>query len=84
MSSPSGGFRDFRGARTGLGNTHSIFAFVQLLHGFLLSHFTLRLRQVTHDRGCCAPLMLLVRDTLFPFKVGFCTRSWLLEPCRTA
>lgn len=40
-----------RGARPGPGKMQSILARRQLEHGFFLSHLTLRLRQVTHDRG---------------------------------
>lgn len=50
-SSASGGFLLLRGARPGPGKTQSIFARTQFEHGFFLSHFTLRRRQVTHDRG---------------------------------
>jgi hypothetical protein len=51
MSSPSAGFLLLRGARPGPGKMHSIFARAQLEHGCFLSHFTLRLRQVTQDLG---------------------------------
>lgn len=51
MSSESCGFRGFRGARPGDGYTHSIFAFMQFVHFGFLSHFTLRLRHVTQERG---------------------------------
>jgi hypothetical protein len=50
-NSASGGFLLFRGARPGPGKMQSILARTQLEHGFFLSHLTLRLRQVTHDRG---------------------------------
>lgn len=51
LSLPSPGFLGFRGALPGAGKTHSMCALLQLVHGYSLSHFTLRFRQVTHDLG---------------------------------
>lgn len=78
MSSPSGGFLLFRGARPGPGNTHSILARAQFEHGCFLSHLTFLRRHVTQERGFGvgapeAPLML-------PF--GFWTRSLAAAVCR--
>lgn len=78
ISSPSGGFLLFLGARPGPGNTHSIFARAQLEQGCFLSHLTLRLRHVTQDRGFGGPEGL----EMLPF--GFWTRSLPAEACRTS
>lgn len=75
MSSPSGGFLLFLGARPGPGKMHSIFARVQFEHGCFLSHFTLRRRHVTQERGFGAELAPLV------LSLRFCTRSFEVDVC---
>ncbi len=59
-SSLSGGLRGLRGALPGAGNMHSMCARAQFAHGCFLSHFTLRLRQVTQDRGFALELVVAV------------------------
>lgn len=66
-SSASGGFLLRRGARPGPGKIHSIAALLQLEHGCLLSHRTLRFLHVTQDLGFgCA----VVEEPLVPLTGG--------------
>lgn len=75
MSSPSAGFLILRGARPGPGKMHSIFARAQLEHGCFLSHFTLRLRQVTQERGFRPEAPAPEEPLKLPPLWGFVTRS---------
>jgi len=70
MSSESCGFRAFRGARPGEGYMHSMWALEQLVQIGFLSHFTLRRRHVTHDRGFRLELPFSI---CWAIDVGFCT-----------
>ena len=75
MSRPSPSFLAFLGALPGAGKTHSICARLQFLHGFVLSHFTLRFLQVTQLRG----LSVRPCESIWPF-VGPAIPSAVFAP----
>ena len=84
-SSVSGGFLLLLGALPGPGNTHSIPALLQLIHGCRLSQRTFLFLQVTHDLGFKedTPAPFVGGEVVFGLGAFVLLRSllWLLAAC---